>query len=79
MNVSIMFFGAIADAVGSRELVFPAKGPLTTKVLIDELSQLHPALAKHKLLIAVNETYAEPDTILNNGDSVAIFTAVSGG
>ena len=79
MQLKVFFFGATADAVGSRELELATKETPTAKELIDDLAQIHPALAKHKLLIAVNEEYADADTILNDGDEVALFTAVSGG
>ena len=79
MQLKVFFFGATADAVGSRELDFTKDETTTAKSLIDQLSQTHPALAKHKLLIAVNEEYADADTVLTDGDEVAIFTAVSGG
>ena len=51
----------------------------TAKSIIEQLSHQHPSLAKYKLLIAVNEEYADADTVLNDGDEIAIFTAVSGG
>lgn len=79
MTVSILFFGATADAVGSRELDLTTEDTTTAKSIIDQLSQQHPALAKHKLLIAINEKYADADTILNDGDEIALFTPVSGG
>lgn len=79
MSVKVLFFGATADAVGSRELEFATDENTTANSLISQLSQTHPVLAKHKLLIAVNEEYADGDTVLNDGDEVAIFTAVSGG
>lgn len=79
MNIKLLLFGATADAVGSRELDFTSEESTTAKTLIDQLSHQHPALAKHKLLIAINEEYADADTILNDGDEVALFTAVSGG
>ncbi len=79
MKLKMLFFGATADAVGSRELEFSIDELTTAKSIIDQLSKQHPPLAKHKLLIAVNEEYADADTILNDGDEIAIFTAVSGG
>jgi molybdopterin converting factor small subunit len=75
MQLKVFFFGATADAVGSRQLELSLKQGATARSLIDQL----PALAKRKLLIAVNEEYADADTILNDGDEVALFTAVSGG
>lgn len=79
MKVNVLFFGATADAVGSRELVLNIEETNTAGSIIDQLSQTHLALTKHKLLIAINEEYADPDTILNDGDELALFTAVSGG
>jgi molybdopterin converting factor subunit 1 len=79
IKVKVLFFGATADVVGSRELELATKETPTAKELIDQLTQTHPALAKHKLLIAINEEYADADTVLNDGDEVALFTAVSGG
>ena len=38
-----------------------------------------PRLARHKLLFAVNQEYANGDEIVKDGDELAIFTAVSGG
>ena len=79
MKITVLFFGATADAVGSRELELEPSEGTTAKSLVDQLSKDHPDLAKHKLLIAVNEEYADPDTILSDGDELALFTAVSGG
>jgi len=79
MKVNVLFFGTTADAVGSRELDLITEETTTAESLIAQLSQQHPALANHKLLIAVNEEYADADTVLNDGDEVALFTALSGG
>ena len=79
MTFQVLFFGATADAVGSRQLELASEDGATAKSLIDQLSKDHPALANHKLLIAVNEEYADADTVLNDGDEIALFTAVSGG
>ncbi|MEQ1763026.1 MAG: MoaD/ThiS family protein [Pyrinomonadaceae bacterium] len=78
-RTKVLFFGATADAVGSRELEFSIDETTTANFLIVLLSQQHPALATHRLLVAVNEEYADADTVLTDGDEIAIFTAVSGG
>lgn len=79
IDVRVLLFGAIADAVGSRELELAVDETTTAKALVDQLSSDLPELKKYKLLIAVNEEYAAADTPLNDGDEIAIFTAVSGG
>ena len=79
MQVTVLLFGESADIVGSRELELKIGETSTANSLINQISRDHPLLAKHRLLVAVNEEYADADTILNAGDEIAIFTAVSGG
>jgi molybdopterin converting factor small subunit len=79
MTFRLRFFGVTADIVGSRNLELTLSESATAESLVDRLSNDNPALKDHKLLIAVNEQYADADTILNDGDEIAIFTAVSGG
>ena len=79
MPAKVLFFGSTADAVGSRELELALEGDATAASILHQLSHEHPALANHKLLIAVNEEYADADTIIHDGDEIALFTAVSGG
>lgn len=79
MKFDVLFFGATADAVGSRELEVSVEKATTAKSLIEQLSQQHPALTNQRLLFAINEQYADPDTTLSEGDELAVFTAVSGG
>lgn len=74
-----MFFGATADAVGSREIELKTEENTAASSLANDLTRQYPLLSGHKLLIAVNEEYAGDDTTLSEGDEVAVFTAVSGG
>lgn len=79
MNLKILFFGATADAAGSREIELQTGGNLTVERLARDLTREYPALSKLKLRIAVNEEYADADGMLSDGDKIAVFTAVSGG
>jgi len=79
MVVNILFFGSTADIAETRSLNRHCKDEEKVSDLLGKLSQEYPALTNHKLLIAVNEEYADADTILNDGDEIAVFTAVSGG
>jgi Molybdopterin converting factor, small subunit len=79
VKVSVLFFGATADAVGEREIEinFPEK----TKAgeAFREILARFPSLENHKLLFAVNQEYAKGDETICDGDELAVFTAVSGG
>ncbi len=79
MLIKVLFFGATADIVRERQIEIEVKAGTSPGSLIGQLSKDHPVLANHKLLIAINEEYADPDTVLNDGDEIALFTAVSGG
>ncbi len=78
-SVKILFFGATAEAAGTREEALELNNVPTVGDALNTLLDRHPRLSTHKLLIAVNEEYVTPETVLNEGDELAIFTAVSGG
>lgn len=79
MKISILFFGATADAVGERELEISLDSAKTAKEIFAEILEKYPQLKEHSLLFAVNQEYSDGDVIIGNGDELAIFTAVSGG
>jgi molybdopterin converting factor subunit 1 len=79
VKISVLFFGATADAAGTRRGEIAISEGASVGLSLDHLIQLYPRLANHKLLIAVNEEYAESETTLKPGDELAIFTPVSGG
>ena len=79
MVVSILFFGSTADIAGARKIDRECEDEETVAGLIGKLSRDYPALERHKLLIAVNEEYADLNTRLKDNDEIAVFTAVSGG
>ncbi len=75
----VLFFGAAADAAGTREAEVELAEGSTVGEFVESLKSKHPGLAGQKLLFAVNEEYADPATPLEHGYEVAIFTPVSGG
>lgn len=79
MNVKVLFFGATADAVGEREVEFDLAEQTRADAAFRQILGQFPQLEKHSLLFAVNQEYAGGDETLQNGDELAIFTAVSGG
>lgn len=74
--IRLLFFGATADIVGTRELAVSAS---TSSELLSEIVKDYPQLARHQLRISVNKGYVNREIRLKEGDEVAIFTAVSGG
>ena len=79
MTVRVLFFGATADAAGTREAEVEVAEGVTAGELVESLKAKYPGLAGQKLLIAVDQEYVAASTPLEPGCEVAIFTPVSGG
>ncbi len=79
MKVQVLFFGAMAETVGRREIEIYAKTGAKTGDVFRQIIADFPQLKKHSLLFAVNQEYSKGGETIKNGDELAIFTAVSGG
>jgi len=79
ISVRVLFFGATADESGMRSMHLDVPAGANSHDAFELVLQQHPRLASHKLLFSVNQQYSIGDEVLNEGDDLAIFTAVSGG
>lgn len=79
MIAQVLFFGATADITGQRRVEVALPPEAKALDVFEKLIADYPLLAKHRLHFSVNHQYATGDEILNDGDELAIFTAVSGG
>ena len=79
MSVNVLFFGATAEITGSRRVEVLVPEPTMADVVFEQVLGEFPALRGHKLLFSVNQEYAPANRIVNDGDELAVFTAVSGG
>lgn len=79
MKVQVLFFGATADAAGTREAEISLVENAKAENVLAEVLGKYPQLNKHSLLFAVNQEYASGGELISEGDELAIFTAVSGG
>lgn len=79
ISVKVLFFGATADEIGTRSIQLALPQTATSSEAFELILQQYPHLKSHKLLFSVNQQYSKGDEDLNNGDELAIFTAVSGG
>lgn len=77
--MKVLFFGQTAEIVGTRELEISLNSETKANEAFAEILEKYPKLKENKLLFAVNQEYAKGDEIIQNGDELAIFTAVSGG
>jgi len=79
MVLNFLFFGAIADEIGTRSREITLKDGIDAHVGLDQIMNEFPVLRGYQLRFAVNQEYVADDRVLNDGDELAIFTAVSGG
>ncbi len=79
MTIKLLFFGATAGIVGKRRVELECEGRTAVEDVLARLSGDYPAFRLHRLLFAVNEEYVDGSHVLDDGDALAVFTAVSGG
>lgn len=79
MKVQVLFFGATAELAGEREIEVDLKAETKAENAFRQILDVFPQLQSHSLLFAVNQEYSNGNEIIQNGDELAIFTAVSGG
>jgi len=80
MEIKILFFGITADFAGSNSDTLICEKNITIKELKSALITRYADLKNiNDFAIAVNEEYAEDETVLQLNDVVAIIPPVSGG
>ena len=80
MKVQILFFGITTDLLGFSNLEIEVTDASTVVNLKSLLKEKYPQLKNMaSYAIAVNESYAVNDLVLNENDIVAIIPPVSGG
>lgn len=81
MNVRLLLFAVLQDIVGSSEVslqLSPGTSALEVwQSLRARHHQLHPFAVPP--MTAINQVYAQPDTVLREGDELAFIPPVSGG
>jgi molybdopterin converting factor subunit 1 len=82
MTVLILYFAALRELVGvSEERLSGLSRPLSVSGLSQMLAGRYPQLRPHlgSVRFAVNETFADAGTGIEDGDTVALIPPVSGG
>ena len=81
MRVKVKVFASFREICGFTEKELIVSDAIKVSEIVDVLIKSSNGLAEKKdtLLVAVNEEYSDLETILQEGDTVAIFPPVSGG
>lgn len=79
-SVNILAFGIAKEILGSASLAMQVAAGTTAGALKTLLEKQYPGLAQlSSFMLALNNEYAHPDTIIRPGDEIAIIPPVSGG
>ncbi len=82
VTVRVLYFAGLRDALGiAEEVLALPEGVRTVGHLANHLALLHPPYAERRshVRIARNESFAQEDEPLSEGDVVALIPPVAGG
>ena len=81
MKVRLLYFGVLRDITGKSETELTLDDGTRAADVWATMRRQYPQLAGYEQppLIAVNESYARPDTLLRDGDDLAFIPPVAGG
>ncbi len=77
MKITVLFFGALIEAVGGEKMDMHEM--LDTEALQRFIIQKFPPLKSKTYRIAVNKTLIQNNTLLKEGDVIALLPPFSGG
>lgn len=81
MKVRLLLFAVLRDITGKSEAELSLADGTRASDVWQSMRRDYPQLAGYSQppLIAVNESYAAPDTLLREGDELAFIPPVAGG
>ena len=81
MELEIRLFASLKERAGRPRIRVTVSESATVRDLVTAVATSHPHLAATlpSALVAVNKTFAAPDTTLHPHDEIAIFPPISGG
>ncbi len=80
MRIKVRYFGQFRDITGLKEEEIEVSEGITVIELREQIREKYPRIAaKREVLVAVNNTFAPLETVINQEDEVALFPPVSGG
>lgn len=81
MTIKLKFFAILHDLAGVRESTLALPEGATVAMAVDAIARQFPVIAKHlpRIAFAVNQEYRNRDTVLRDGDEIALIPPVSGG
>jgi molybdopterin synthase sulfur carrier subunit len=81
IQITVKLFAIFQEVFATDEMQIKLESGASVSQIFDRLVSQHPNLEQWRSLTryAINLSFAEPNTILKNGDEVALIPPVSGG
>ena len=81
MKIKVKAFASVREALGFDEKELTVSEGITVKDVIRQITRSYQPARDREiiLLFSINEEYCQDDTLLSDGDRLAIFPPVSGG
>ena len=81
--VTVRFLAMLKNKVGREVIEIPCDGEITLrelqKAIVKEFPQISEYLSGKRVLVSVNQEFADPETVVKDGDEVAFLPPFSGG
>jgi molybdopterin synthase catalytic subunit len=81
MHVTVLFFGVLKDLVGRSQETLELAAGSRLETVFQHYASEYPRLQQmaNSIALARNQEFAGPETVLRDGDEVALMPPVSGG
>jgi molybdopterin converting factor subunit 1 len=79
MSVKMLYFGVLRELFGKEQELKEFADGVTVADVLNVYRERAPAFAWDSIAVAVNREYARAETVLQDGDEVALLPPVSGG
>jgi len=79
LKIKVLTFGIFTDIFSASSVELSVPLPISVKEFKDFIKNKYTETRTLKFTIAVNESYANEDTIIKEGDVIALIPPVSGG
>jgi len=81
MRIRVKLFAILRDQAGQSEASLELPEGATVQLARQRLIQTLPAIAPYmdRVAFAINLSYARPESVLHDGDELAVLPPVSGG
>ncbi|HLR72785.1 MAG TPA: molybdopterin converting factor subunit 1 [Pseudogracilibacillus sp.] len=77
--IEVLFFAQLQEEVGEKSLKIQANNLTVNDIITNHLQEYKINGLLNEAMVAVNEEYAQRDTMVDTGDVVAFIPPVSGG